>query len=89
MDEPRFTSTRTDAATEADRQLATIPGIKRIDAARQGSIRDALRQAFDAGEHQGECRAIRILAIAQANARTAETRAALAACLALLVGEPE
>lgn len=89
MDEPRFTSTRTDAESYAEHELRTMPGMGRLDNARRSYIRDALAQAFESGEHQGVCRAIIILAIAKGHARTAEARAALDACLRLLVDEPE
>lgn len=88
IDEPAYTSTRTDPDAYADHALSVIPGIGRIDAQRRGYIRDELAEAFKAGEHQGVCRAIIILAIAQAHAESAETRAVLAACSRLLVGEP-
>lgn len=87
MDEPRYTSTRLDPAAYADAQLAPFEA-ERIAFRVQCQIRDALHEAFLAGEHQGVCRAIVILAIARANARTAEARQALDACSALLVGEP-
>lgn len=85
--EPGFVSTRTDADSHAETALDDVLTHCRIASARtQCYVRDALAEAFLAGEHQGECRAVLILAIAKAHARSPEVRAALAEVLQLLTG---
>lgn len=84
IDEPAFTSTRTDADSYADHALSVIPGIGRIDERRRGYIRDELAEAFLSGEHQGECRAIIVISIARENTTDPAVRAALGDCLQIL-----
>jgi hypothetical protein len=85
MDEPRYTSTRTDADSYADQALTSMQqhGAKFLER-QQDHVRDALVEAFLAGEHQGECRAIVVLSIARRHATDPATRAALGACLRVL-----
>jgi hypothetical protein len=86
-EEIAFTSTRTDAATYADATPDDLLSHVGLASARtQCYVRNALSEDFTAGEHQGEIRAIRILAIAWANAPDPAVRAALKACSRLLEG---
>jgi hypothetical protein len=86
--EPGFVSTRTDADSHAEQALDDLLTHCRIESARtQCYVRDALAEAFRAGEHQGECRAVIILAIAKANTQSSEVKAALAEVLQLLMNE--
>jgi hypothetical protein len=83
-----WTNTRTDPAAYADGALAELLGAIAIpDAQLRGYIHDALLLAFEAGEDQGECRAVRILAIARANASSTAARTAIKAALTVLMGE--
>lgn len=85
MDELAFTSTRISADAYAEEALTALQDIiGQPSARRRGYIRDELAEAFTAGEHQGECRAILILSIARARATDMATRAALTMCLQLL-----
>jgi hypothetical protein len=80
-----WANTRTFPAEYASAGLAELRGAVRVPGQQlRGYIHDALLLAFEAGEDQGECRAIRILAIAKANATSEEARVALDACLRLL-----
>jgi hypothetical protein len=84
-DEMPFASTRTDGDAYADRALDDLLSHVAILSTRtQCYTRDALAEAFRAGEHQGECRAILILAIAIRRAGSAETTQALWECMRLL-----
>jgi hypothetical protein len=84
-DEMAFTSTRTDPDSSAERALDDLLSHVAIGSTRtQCYIRDSLAEAFRAGEHQGECRAIVILSIARAHTTDPATWAALTACLQLL-----
>lgn len=83
-----WTNTRTDADSYAEHSLDDLLTHAAIASARtQCYVLDALAEAFRAGEDQGECRAIRILAIARANATSKKARAALEECLQLLAPE--
>lgn len=84
---PVWANTRISAQTYADEALAVLDSLVRLNEGQRGYIRDALTEAFLAGEHQGECRAIRIMAIARATTDSAETVRALSAALKVLTGE--
>jgi hypothetical protein len=86
-DELAFVSTRLDPASYADQALDDLLTHCRIASARtQCYMRDTIEEAFEAGEHQGVCRAIVTLSIARSRARDPAERAALDACLRILVG---
>lgn len=81
-------NTRTDSATYADEALAELRGAVRVPSERlRGYVHDALLLAFEAGEQQGTLRAVRVLAIARANAQSNEARQAIEAALKVLTGE--
>jgi hypothetical protein len=87
-DEMALINTRTDADSAADRALDDLLTHCRIESARtQCYIRDALAEAFRAGEHQGQRRAVFILAIARTNTQSAAVNAALAEVAQLLLNE--
>lgn len=84
-DEMPFTSTRTDADSYAEAALDDLLSHVAITSTRtQCYVRDSLAEAFRAGEHQGECRAVLILAIAIRRAHSEEIAAALWECMRLL-----
>lgn len=84
MDEPAFTSTRTDASAYADNALASILQGAPLDERQQGYVREMLQTAFEDGEMQGEFRALWILVIAEKRAPSAEVRWAIRECIQLL-----
>lgn len=84
MDEPAFTSTRTDAESYADNALISLPQGIRLDERQQGYVREMLVSAFDDGELQGEFRALWILVCAERRAGSPEARALIRQCIALL-----
>lgn len=84
IDEPAFTSTRTDPANYADTALASILQGVRLSTRQRGYVREMLESAFDDGERQGEFRALWILVIAEKRARSDDARALIRECLQLL-----
>jgi hypothetical protein len=56
----------------------------RLDESVRGMLRDERAEAFRVGEHQGEIRGVRILAIARAHATTVALRTALTRALKVL-----
>lgn len=61
-----WANTRTDPATYADEALAELRGAVRVKGAQlRGYIHDALLLAFEAGESQGEERALKLLLLAR------------------------
>jgi hypothetical protein len=85
VEEMGFVSSRIDPAVYAQQALEGLASaIAPVNERRQGYIRDELREAFTAGEHQGVVRGIQILTIARARATDSTTVAALEACLRLL-----
>lgn len=90
LDEIAYRNTRTDSATYADRALDDLltHALAGLSSARsQCYVRDAIEEAFEAGEHQGVTRAIRVLAIGLARTTDPAEQAALARCLRVLVPE--
>lgn len=78
-------NTRTDGAEYADDALMDLLDSVKIKGQRaQALVRDTIAEAFSNGEHQERVRAIRVVAIARANATTPKARAALAAVAQLL-----
>lgn len=84
IDEVPWTNTRTDPESYADEALTVIDAMTRLDESVRGMLRDELAEAFRVGEHQGEIRGMRILAIARAHANTVALRAALTRALKVL-----
>jgi hypothetical protein len=89
MDEPAFTSTRTDAASYADRAVESLLHGIPLSTRQQGYVREMLISAFEDGERQGEFRALWILIIAQKHARGDEAQTLLRPCIALLAPDVE
>jgi uncharacterized protein (DUF1330 family) len=78
IDEPAYTSDRTDAESYADQALATMQhhGAKFLERQR-GHVRDALTEAFLDGEHNECLRALTILRIARERTDDQDMRALL------------
>lgn len=84
------TNTRIDANSYAEQALGDVlshqlAGLR--SARSQCYVRDALAEAFEEGEHQGNCRAIRILGIARRKAIDPVVRAALTEVTQLLMNQ--
>lgn len=84
--EPEHTrNTRIDADSYAEEAMQNIArAVGALSPRRRGYVRDEIADAFEEGEHQGLCRALRILSIAQRKATSPEIRAALAEVSQLL-----